>query len=295
MRYYTDKPLKISQIISFLKERGLLFFDESNAQHILQHISYSRLKGYLTPLMCDKEQHIYKDSVSFEQAYELYVFDSLLRKLISSELETIEISLRTQMAYVMADEVDIYWFADNSNFIAPEIHTNLLFSLENELERCDDEQILRFKTLYGDQYPPAWMTLEVSTFGTLSMIFKNLKPGLTKRKIANTYGLSDVVLSSWLHCLVYIRNICAHHGRLWNKEIRIQPLLPRRTQHPFVSPLIYRKRVYYVLCIIQYLLKTIDPTSKFADNIQKLLTEFPNVNPTAMGFPKDWQREALWL
>ncbi|MDE6380839.1 MAG: Abi family protein, partial [Muribaculaceae bacterium] len=24
-------------------------------------------------------------------------------------------------------------------------------------------------------------------------------------------------MESWLHAIVYVRNICAHHSRLWNR------------------------------------------------------------------------------
>lgn len=191
-------------------------------------------------------------------------------------------------------EMGIYWFSDESNFITSATHDDLLRNLEKELNRCDDEQILRFKMLYDNPFPPAWMTMEVSTFGTLSMFFKNLRPGLPKREIASSYGINDVVFSSWLHCLVYVRNICAHHGRLWNKEMRIQPLFPRRTHYPFVSPGTSRKRVYYVLCIIQYLLATIVLSSDFLTKLESLLSDFPDVDPTAMGFPRGWEEEPLW-
>ena len=246
------------------------------------------------PLMSDKTNHIFKDGATFEQAYDLYKFDSKLRKLIVAELEKIEVSIRTQMAYILANDINIYWFADSNNFVDPLKHSTLLSNLQAELERSDEEQILRFKNTYSDTFPPAWMTMQVSLFGTMSMLFKNLKPSLYKRKIANFYGVSDTVFESWLHSIVYVRNICAHHSRLWNKTLRIQPLFPRRTQHPFVSSSIRNDKIYYVFCIIQYLLKTVNPTTKFVEHLKDLLLKYPNVDIYAMGFTKDWYKERLW-
>ena len=114
-------------------------------------------------------------------------------KLIAGELEKLEVSIRTQMAYILSDEVDIYWFADSANFISAPRHTALIGSLKSELDRSDDDQILRFKQMYSDVFPPSWMTMEVTSFGSLSMLYKLLKPSLTKRKIANFYGVSDSV------------------------------------------------------------------------------------------------------
>lgn len=294
MANYTDKPLDFNQQLSLLKSNGLSFADEQKALHTLQHVSYFRMKSYLMPLMDDKVLHTFKAGASFEQAFELYKFDSRLRKLVVSELEKIEVSIRTQMAYTLADEIDIYWFSDSANFSNPAKHSATLASLKAELDRSDDDQILRFKNTYTDPFPPAWMTLEVSSFGTLSMLFKLLKPSLTKRKIANFYGVSDSVFESWLHSIVYVRNICAHHSRLWNKTLRIQPLFPRKTAQAFLSSPVRSDRIYYVVCIIQYLLKIVNPSTSFSKRLKALLAEFPNVDIAAMGFVKDWDREGLW-
>ena len=294
MANYTDKPLDFNQQIALLKSNGLAFGDEQKAMHTLQHVSYFRMKSYLIPLMDDKVLRTFKAGTSFEQAFELYKFDSRLRELVASELEKIEVSIRTQMAYTLSDEIDIYWFSDSANFTSPAKHAATVANLKAELDRSDDDQILRFKNTYSDPYPPAWMTLEVSSFGTLSMLFKLLKPNLTKRKIANFYGISDSVFESWLHSIVYVRNICAHHSRLWNKTLRIQPLFPRKTAHTFISSHVRSDRVYYVLCIIHYLLKTVNPSTSFAFRLKALLAEFPNVDIAAMGFTEDWDKEKLW-
>lgn len=294
MANYTDKPLSFQQQIALLKSNGLSFADESKALHTLQQISYFRLKSYLMPLMSDKVLHTFKNGATFEQAYTLYKFDSRLRKLIAGELEKIEVSIRTQMAYTLSDEVDIYWFADDANFVSTTKHAGLIASLQSELDRTDDDQILLFKRKYDDAFPPAWMTMEITSFGTLSMLYKLLKPSLTKRRIANYYGVSDSVFESWVHSIVYVRNICAHHSRLWNKSLRIRPLFPRKVNGNFISTPVRGDRLYYVLCIIQYLLLKVNPNTTFPDRLKALLAEFPDADISAMGFPKDWDKETLW-
>lgn len=294
MAHYTDKPLSFQQQIQLLKDNGLNFANESKALHTLQQISYFRLKSYLMPLMSDKVLHTFKSGTTFEQAYMLYKFDSRLRKLIAGELEKIEVSIRTQMAYILSDEVDIYWFADGANFVSATKHAGLMNSLKSELDRTDDDQILLFKRKYSDTFPPAWMTMEVTSFGTLSMLYKLLKPSLTRRKIANYYGVSDSVFESWMHSIVYVRNICAHHSRLWNKILRIQPLFPRKIKGTFISVPVRNDRLYYVLCIIQYLLLKVNPNTTFPARLKALLAEFPDADINAMGFPKDWDKEPIW-
>ncbi len=294
MANYTDSPLNFNEQIALLKSKGLAFANEDKALHILQNVSYFRMKSYLMPLMEDKINHTFKEGVTFEQAFELYKFDDCLRKLVMAELEKIEISVRTQMAYKLADEIGIYWFSDNNNFIDQSKHDIVMTNLKSEFARSDDEQILRFKEMYSDPFPPAWMTLEISSFGTLSMLYKLLKPSNVKRSVANFYGVSDKVFESWLHSIVYVRNICAHHSRLWNKSLRIKPLYPRKTEYAFLSPSVRHDRAYYVLSIIQYLLKIVNPKTTFPIKLKNLLNDFPTVDIAAMGFDNDWFMEELW-
>ena len=285
---YTKGPLPFDGQIKHLKSKGLSFADETKALHTLQHVSYFRLKSYLKSTMYDRQTGTYKSGATFEQAYELYKFDSRLRKLIIAEMEKIEVSVRAQMACISFDNSGAFWFADSGNFTHPQQHSDILNALKTELDRSDDDNVLSFHKNYTNVFPPAWISLEVSSFGTLS------SPGLVKRQIAKVYGVSDSVFESWMHSLVYVRNICAHHSRLWNRELRIRPLLPRKTTYPFVSTPCRNTRVYYVLCIIRYLLATINPNSTFTSKLKSLLAEFPQVNMSAMGFPAGWEKEALW-
>ena len=92
----------------------MYFEDEVRANCILQNVSYYRLSGYWYPLLKDKQRHIFKDGASFDNAYSIYKFDSALRKLVLSEIEKIEIAVRTQFSYIMSQEYDGWWFADSS-------------------------------------------------------------------------------------------------------------------------------------------------------------------------------------
>ena len=78
------------------------FADEDKALHLLENISYYRFSGYWYPLLTDKENHVFKPNVDFETAFSLYKFDRELRKLIISELEKIEVAVRSKMAYIMS-------------------------------------------------------------------------------------------------------------------------------------------------------------------------------------------------
>ncbi len=290
---YNQPQIDIDTQIKLLSDEGLSFDDKEKAKHLLANISLFRLKSYLYPLRKRGSRDFVADS-KFEQGYELYKFDSALRKLIWAELEKIEVSIRTQLSYKMTDEAGNYWFTDSSIFSNTAIHVGVLTNIEAELRRSDDDAILAFFRKYTDPFPPSWMTMEVTSFGSLSLLYKCLKGGRSRRAVAKYYGLSDTVFSSWVHSIVYVRNICGHHGRLWNRTLRIQPVVPRRTSRPFLSMSANTQTVYYVLSIIMYMLKVVNPKTTFSTRIKALLGEHPSVKPSAMGFPKDWEKEPLW-
>ena len=291
---YTDSSLSVEDQINLLKGRNLAFVDEERAKHLLQNVSMFRMKGYLYPLQADKVNHIYKDGATFEQAFALYTFDSDLRRLLFKRIEQIEVSIRTKFSEIMATASDHFWYTEVANFRNAHDHAGLLSSIDRELSRSDDDQIVGFFSTYSNQWSPSWMAMEVSSFGTLSLLYKCLNSGTCKRNIARYYGLKDTVFESWIHSLVYVRNICGHHSRLWNRTLRIQPVVPRRCTHPFVNPTVRTNRVYYVMCIIKYLLNIIEPGNNFTSQINWLFIEHPSVNKHAMNFPDCWEMETLW-
>jgi abortive infection bacteriophage resistance protein len=99
---YNKSFLDCPAQIALLKSRGMKFADEDKALHLLENISYYRFSGYWYPLLTDKENHVFKPNVDFETAFSLYKFDRELRKLIISELEKIEVAVRSKMAYIMS-------------------------------------------------------------------------------------------------------------------------------------------------------------------------------------------------
>ncbi|MBD5321906.1 MAG: Abi family protein [Duncaniella sp.] len=290
---YNQPQISVADQIRLLRSEGLIFSDENKAQHILENISLFRLKSYLIPFRTSDSRN-FKPKANFDDAYKLYKFDSELRKMICSEMEKIEISIRTQLSLIMGEESDIYWFEDPSKFRDIHRHTLLLSKLETELRRSDDDAIVDFQRRYSNTFPPSWMTFEVSSFGTLSMMYRWLKAGLARRKVARFYGLTDTIMESWLHSIVYVRNICAHHSRLWNRRLSINALIPRRTHLPFVDIPADTKRVYYIMSIILYFLQAVNPQNTFASRVRALLAKYPNVDVSAMGFPSNWQNEPLW-
>lgn len=292
---YPKQLIFFTDQIALLKQRGLSFENEAKALHLLQNISYYRLSGYWYPLLADKQKHQFKPGSVFESAYNIYKFDCELRKLIVAELEKIEVAVRTQIAYILSSQYDGYWFTNASYFKNPERHIKILAKINEEYQRSDEEFVTAFKMKYSDPFPPSWITMEITSFGTLSILYNNLLPGKVKRDIAMYFGLPDTVFASWLHSIVYIRNICAHHCRLWNRTLSIRPLIPRSPRKPFVTiPTNNIPQIYSILSMVIYLLNIINPNHSFVTKFKELLERYPSIDVRAMGFPIGWENERLW-
>jgi len=161
--------------IALLKSRGMMFADESKALHLLENISYFRFSSYWYPLLADKENHVFKTSATFEAAFNLYKFDCELRKLISSELEKIEIAVRTKIARVYSLAHGAFWIENASLFSNQTIYKETLEKIKEELDRSDEEFILFFKSKYSNPFPPSFILLETTSFGALSRLYDTKK------------------------------------------------------------------------------------------------------------------------
>jgi len=302
---YTKQALSYSDQIQQLRNRGLIIENEPKALHLLEVISYYRLSGYWYPMLSDKEKHLFKPNSTFELAYCIYKFDRELRLLILSELEKIEIAIRAKMIYALSHSCGVFWYTNPLNFNNQISYHETISKIGAEYERSDEDFIQSFKNKYSDSMPPSWMMFEFSSFGILSSLYSNLLPGKGRRDIANYFGLSDSVLESWLHSIVYLRNICAHHSRLWNKEMRIQPIIPRNPRNQFIiqtnylsaesdTPRTINKKAYFILSMIIYMMNVINPKNSVPSKVKRLFEKYPNIDSRAMGFPENWQTEPLW-
>lgn len=117
-----------------------------------------------------------------------------------------------------------------------------------------------------------------------------------KVAIAKHFSLPPDEFISWLHTINYVRNICAHHARLWNREIKIVPSVLRfsRDKIWISNPgQAKRSKIYYTLCMINYLLQSVNPNSSFSERLKSLISEY-SPKLSAMGFPENWEREEIW-
>lgn len=296
---YEKSTFTIEQHIHQLKTRGLIIEDVELARHYLSNVSYYRLAGYWWSMQEDKVQHRFKPNSRFEDVLNLYNFDRKLRVLLFDVIEKIEISLRTKLIYHLSHEFGPWWFQRTEIFENTFALIDTLGSLKIEIDRSKDIFIKEHKKKYKDdnRLPPSWKTLELTSFGSLSKLYGNLKNTVqSKNSIAIEFGaVNHTFLPSWLQSISQIRNCCAHHSRLWNKNLPGKPRLLPKPPYKWISNVpTDTQKLYIHLCVMRYMLNIIAPENAFSNNLKSLLDDHPSVDPSAIGFQPNWYGEPLW-
>ena len=290
------KPAKtFAEQVQLLQSRGLLVADTGAAEHFLSHANYYRLAGYLLPFESDHPTHTLRQGTTFDDVTNLYTFDRRLRLLVLDAIERIEVSVRTQWAYHLAHEGAAHAYLRPEMVASAKQHIRQLAVLERELDRSSETFIKHFKDTYSEpDLPPVWAVCEIMSLGQLSQWYTLLRPISLRKRIARIYALDQQVLQSVLQHLTYVRNICAHHGRLWNRDMVItcvEPKKPEKLREALGA--VESRKLYKTLCLIAHLLVCIQPDSDWRMRLSDLIATLPHVI-RSMGFPADWSEFDFW-
>lgn len=283
-------PMSVDFQIENLKSLGCVIEDEDEAKDFLNNVSYFRLvKGFGFSL---KEKNSnYREGVSFNHIKGLYLFNAKLRYLIFPEIEKVEINLRCKIANYFSLKYGVLGYKDSSNFQDEERHKKFLEDLEIEISRNKKSPFVKnFQENYEGGELPLYAVIELFSFGMLSKFYKNMKSE-DKKLIALQYGVGYTFFESWIEHLAFVRNICAHYGRLYNLNFSKTPLLYREYTESGISSL----RIYATLICLKHLLPNNDHWKRFVGEIGLLLDSFPCVDIRLMGFPKEFWANYLIL
>lgn len=294
-----EKPaLTLDEKIQLLKKRWLIIEDEENAKHDLAHIWYYRLSWYFKYFQ-DKQTNIFRERTTFQQVVELYSFDRKLRLLTLDAIEKIEVSLKSHINYILYKDFWFHWYLNVDLFNLEnvknrEIYENLISKINSIQEKSSSLFVKEFFNKYSDEYLPSWMLFEELTIWELSNIYRLLKTDL-KQQIANNFWVYQLDLQIWIQLLVNIRNICAHHSRLWNKEYVVKPRVKDKMLWWKFSTYINTDSIkvvipnyYNTTLIINYLLSHINKDFSWLDDLERLLWD-SEIDKTKMWFFEKWR------
>lgn len=235
----------------------------------------------------------------FSDVTALYDFDRSLRRLVMRGVEHVEVALRASWAYQLAHCGGGHAYLNGALYRDGQEFQSSKNKLAHAVARSSETYIEHYRRAYDTpRLPPVWMVAEMMSFGQLSRWYSNLADRALRNRIAKPLGLPETVLVPLVRNLTDVRNICAHHGRLWNRGFLQPPKLARRPQDLNQSLDLAATqapaKLYNSLTMIAHVIRTVAPDSTWSVDFAALIVMHPTGDLTAMGFPPDWQERPLW-
>ncbi len=328
---YDKSALSIADQAARLKQRGLQFTDDARVQHYLTNIGYYRLSAYWLPFEVpaadgQPRNHQFQPGTTFEHVLSLYIFDRQLRLLVMEAIERIEIAIRTHWAHALATRHGPHAHMDAGLFKSPWQHASDIARMAGDLQDSSETFIAHYRRQYSEPYlPPIWAVVETLTLGALSRWFKATKSTDAKREVAKSLGMPTIeILEKVLHALTPVRNVCAHHARLWNRRFTLQlPHIKRFNSHDgtmVIEEIIRTKQekvncgqcgneihqeqpevqrqpsrlLFNYLLVMGHLMRHINPNSSWQSRVRQHIQSVAPAQQQAMGFPAGWEQMAIW-
>ncbi|MFT4127768.1 MAG: Abi family protein [Gordonia sp. (in: high G+C Gram-positive bacteria)] len=325
MAEYAKPWLSVDEQIDRLAGHGVEIEDRGRATSVLQAVGYYRLTGYLYPFR--ESQQVsdegraqirvlsdYRAGTTLRHAEDIIDFDRRLRMLVMDGVERIEVAVRMRVGYVLGSRSPFAYedpacfteaFTAESTDVrapAPSRHIQWLQRVNSRKASSDEQFVEHFREKYDDRMP-IWALTEILELGHLSVLYRGMHQQ-DAEEIALAFGVpTKKIMTSWLASLNYVRNVAAHHSRLFNRKLQNAPSRPKVGQIPVLDHLRDEETAkvvfgtYNALAIIAYVLPAIDPDTDWAKQLAALLREFPTSHALtikSMGAPQAWETLDLW-
>ena len=305
---YSKPPLSIPNQLQQLRDLGLFVESETLALNALSLIGYYRLSAYWLffeepPAAGETRSHRFRPDSGFAQVIELYNKDRLIRLLVIDAIERIEIAARSAWVQEMSiRHGTAHCYLNNWLFKSDFNHAEQLEKLRSQLPQSNETFVIHYRNTYSEpDLPPIWAMTEMISLGALRAWIAASKSEV-KMNVARSLGMpSAQVLNGVLHSLNLLRNISAHHGRLWNRLIVKRLPKIKKYQHLFVMEDVDgdgsqpAKKLYNYLVVMAIIVRKVAPLSTWPARLAAVISSMPIEQQEDMGCPVDWEQQQLWI
>lgn len=297
---YDKLPLTIPEQLEHLRGKGLVIADPEQAAVVLRRVGLYRFKGYLLPY---KGPNGYQTGITFEDIEALMDFDEALRLHVLAAMPLVEVGIRQAINQPMLKQYGVRWYASEELFAAPNDyfnHAEFLARALAEFHHMPDLFVGHYREKYDQtEAPPAWMITETMTLGSWSKLFEALSQE-DRDLIAEPLGIKASTLASWLHALTVVRNVCAHHARLYDRTFNTMGLADdRRTkrllrQNSFDERDEGARRFAPRLYALHRLSHSLNPRTHWTVDLKTLLAPTPAPLLACIGLRPGWDEQPEW-
>ncbi|MFC5849255.1 Abi family protein [Deinococcus petrolearius] len=298
---YNKTPLKLAEQLQHLTEKGLSIADSEHAGRVLRRVGLYRLKGYLLPYKTDQG---YRGGVTFAEIEHLMSLDDALRLHILSAMPLVEVGIRQAITQYMLETYGLHWYASPTLFAEPSEyfdHQVFLAKALDEFGHMPDLFVGHYREKYNETVPPpVWMVAETMTLGSWSKLFEAFAQREDRNRVAQTLGLNGKTLTSWLHALTIVRNICAHHSRLYDRTFGTMAVADNRRirsrliQASFAEADKDALRLAPRLYAVHRLTQALDPGSTWTADLKILLHSRSPELLSRIGLRSGWHTQPEW-
>lgn len=301
---YNKPATTVEAQVAQLCARGLVCPDVSRAVRHMRTIGYYRLSAYWLPFEDppapgETRSKRFSGGTSWDDVIELYSFDRKLRLLVMDGIDRAEVAVRASWTNRLTLVHGSHAHLNTDLFLNGFEHARMVAQMAATVEKSKEVFVEHYRSKYTKPYLPAlWSVCETMTLGQLSMWVANTKDHAVKDAVAKDVGLpTKETVEGVLHHLAYVRNICAHHGRLWNRKfVKRIPLIKRLgsqiiTEPPQGQP---KNLIYNTLVVLLTIMQAQGGGSDFRASLINLLASTEEQRRVSMGFPADWQARPIW-
>ncbi|MFJ2504076.1 Abi family protein [Microbacterium sp. NPDC087592] len=313
---YAKPFTSVPEQVELLRRNGMVIDDAADAAATLRRCGYYRLSGYTHYFREGPSLRRFMPGTTLREVTDLYRFDETLRAVILDGIAQLEPALRFHVGHrlgrnarfahrrgVYLSESGTVW-AQGLEGTSRSKHASWLQEYGQQESRSQETFVQHFRRRYGPHLP-VWVATEVMTLGTLTRLY-DLMPDNDRKLVALRFGLRTKdgdgdpgTFSNWLNFIRHVRNICAHHSRLWNRTLDVSLTRPGSGLAPELAHIddSSRRRLYGVISALRYLLARVEPESHWHSRALTIVTDFARtsgVRLSTMGFPRGWQNESLW-
>ncbi len=298
---YTKSYKTVEEQADLMIGRGLVCNREKLIDR-LEWINYYRLSGYLYPFR-KKDSDDFLENTNFDCVWNRYCFDRKLRLLMLDGIARIEIGIKTALVRVFTREYGAFGYTKFENLpnLKKDKYEELIETMSRDMKNSRAQFVVSYKQKYdSEEHLPLWMAVELMTFGSMLKFYEGMSKNL-QNEIASDFSQQKVRFISWLKSLNVVRNISAHHDRLWNRVLGVAPMLnpsneaKKRESKWFFPVEIDNRRVFAIITLIIEMLSVMAPKSGWKKRLIDLLNQYPDIPLRDMGFPDEWKKTPFFV
>lgn len=279
---YAKPHATAAQRVAHLRARGLVITRPNVAARKIELVGYERLRIYFLSRR-DHTQPLrpFLPGTTYHQILRLYQCDMDIRAACFAAVGAFELLFRNALSEALSDANGSHPYYDLALFKDAAANLEALRHFIAVFEKSKDQRARHYKQRYSSPaLPPIWTLKEFLTFGATSRIYQCFSPSVCA-KIALQFGMaSHLIFKDWVECLVDLRNICAHHDRLFNRRFQKQPPKYRRAGVPTASV----HTLKAVLECLDHLLDSAGASAHITNEVERIIRRYPEMQLAEAGY-----------